>query len=363
MKTKTENELWDIYTKDREKTGRVHRRGDKMNGGEYHMVVHVCIFNGQNQLLIQKRQPFKKGWPNMWDITAGGSALQGESSCQAAEREVFEEIGLKLDLSDARPDFTINFEDGFDDYYLLEREVELSDLRLQEDEVQAVRWAGREEALDMLAQGIMIPYWFLDRLFEVRGYDAHGKQERDIRVVFATPRQLASWMSLAEILRDNFPGLETEELFDGYRETVLRNMERHSAICALHGNIVAGILLFSEKRNMLTCMAVHPEYRRSGIATKMVGLMLTRLDRTRDIVVTTFREDDPRGSAPRALYQSLGFAPAELVIEQGHPSQVFVLKGENRDGEDMPEDRQAPTEYTEGLEKDTGTAKGIIGRS
>ena len=56
----------------------------------------------------------------MWDLTAGGSALQGENSRQAAEREVFEEIGLKLDLSDVRADFSIGFDEGFDDYYLLE---------------------------------------------------------------------------------------------------------------------------------------------------------------------------------------------------------------------------------------------------
>ena len=327
MADKTEIELWDVYTKDREKTGRLHSRGSKMKDGEYHMVVHVCIFNSKNQLLIQKRQPFKKGWSNMWDITVGGSALQGESSCQAAEREVFEEIGLKLDLSDVRPDFTINFEDGFDDYYLLEREVNLDELHLQEEEVQDVRWADKEEVLQMQEQGIMIPYWFLDRLFEVRGYDAHGNQKRDIRIEFATMHNLASWMSLVEIVRENFPGLETQELLDGYRDTVIKNIERQSAICALHGNIVVGILLFSEKYNMLSCMAVHPEYRRSGIARSMIELMLPKLDRTKDITVTTFREDDPMGVAPRAIYQSLGFLPSELCIEQGYPSQVFVLKG------------------------------------
>ncbi|MBD5484514.1 MAG: GNAT family N-acetyltransferase [Lachnospiraceae bacterium] len=173
----------------------------------------------------------------------------------------------------------------------------------------------------------MIPYWFLDKLFEVRGYDAHGSQKRDIEVKFAAPHRLASWMSLVEITRDNFPGLETQELLNEYRDTVIKNMERQSAICALHGNIVVGILLFSTKHNMLSCMVVHPEYRRRGIAKKMIDLMLTRLDQTKDITVTTFREDDPKGAAPRALYQALGFLPSELCIEQGYPSQVFVLKG------------------------------------
>lgn len=175
MADAAEDELWDLYTKDREKTGKLHRRGDEMKDGEYHLVIHVCIFNSKNQLLIQQRQPFKEGWPNMWDVTVGGSALQGENSFQAAERELFEEIGLKLDLSDTRPNFTINFPQGFDDYYILEHEVDLTALRLQEEEVQAVRWVSKEEVLRMQEEGAMIPYWFLDKLFEIRGtFGAHG---------------------------------------------------------------------------------------------------------------------------------------------------------------------------------------------
>lgn len=177
MTDKPDDELWDLYTKDREKTGKSHRRGDEMEEGEYHLVIHVCIFNSKNQLLVQQRQPFKEGWPNMWDVTVGGSALQGESSTQAAERELFEEIGLQLDLSDRRPNFTINFANGFDDYYLLEQEVDLAQLHLQEEEVQAVRWVSKEEALQMKEQGIMIPYWFLDKLFEIRGH--LGAREND----------------------------------------------------------------------------------------------------------------------------------------------------------------------------------------
>lgn len=177
MADKTENELWDIYTKDREKTGKLHRRGDAMKDGEYHLAVHVCIFNSRNELLIQQRQPFKEDWPDMWDLTAAGSALQGENSCQAAEREVAEELGLKIDLSDKRADFTINFKNGFDDYFLLEQEVDLAALRLQPEEVQAARWCSKEEALKMQEEGTLIPYWFLDKLFEVRGmHDAHGRR-------------------------------------------------------------------------------------------------------------------------------------------------------------------------------------------
>lgn len=73
--------------------------------------------------------------------------MQGENSQQAAEREVAEELGLGIDLSDRRPDFTINFVHGFDDYYLLEQEVDLASLRLQEEEVRLSGGQARRKCL------------------------------------------------------------------------------------------------------------------------------------------------------------------------------------------------------------------------
>lgn len=181
MTDKNENELWDIYTRDRQKTGKLHRRGDKMKAGEYHVAVHVCIFNSKNQLLIQQRTPFRKDWANMWDLSAVGSAIQGENSSEAAEREVLEELGIKLELSEHRPRFTINFGEGFDDYYIVEKDIEISELHLQKEEVQAVKWAGKEEVMQMQAQGTMIPYWFADKLFDLRDiYDAHGNRKHQM---------------------------------------------------------------------------------------------------------------------------------------------------------------------------------------
>ena len=54
-------ELWDIYDIDRVRTGRVAQRGKPaseggLGEGEYHLVVHICVFNGRGQLLLQQRQ-------------------------------------------------------------------------------------------------------------------------------------------------------------------------------------------------------------------------------------------------------------------------------------------------------------------
>lgn len=151
-------ELWDLYTKDRVKTGETMIRGEKVPEGRYRMVVHAGVFNQKGEMLIQQRQPFKKDWSNMWDITMGGCATAGDSSQTAVERELREEIGLELSFENIRPTLTVHFAQGFDDIYLLEQEVDLSKLKLQEEEVQAVKWAGCEEILDMIEEGIFIPY-------------------------------------------------------------------------------------------------------------------------------------------------------------------------------------------------------------
>ena len=121
-------------------------------------------------MLIQQRQPFKQGWPNLWDITCGGSAVAGDTSQQAASRELFEELGIDYDFESMRPQFTINFERGFDDYYLINYDIDLNQLTLQAEEVQAVKWASKEEILELIKQNQFIPYYesIISFLFESR---------------------------------------------------------------------------------------------------------------------------------------------------------------------------------------------------
>jgi isopentenyldiphosphate isomerase len=163
-------ELWDLYDHDRLPTGETHERGTPLPQGRYHMVVHVVIFNTKGEMLIQQRQPFKSGWPNLWDVTVGGSAIAGDTSRSAAQRETLEEIGLHIDLSSEQPKLTLPFDCGFDDIYTLVMDVDLTTLHLQESEVQAVKWASEEEILAMLADGRFIPYHraFIQLLFALR---------------------------------------------------------------------------------------------------------------------------------------------------------------------------------------------------
>ena len=110
-------EYFTLYDQDRIPLGKQILRGEKIPEGDYHIAIHVCVFNSENKMLIQQRQPFKEGWSNMWDVSAGGSAIAGENSREAAQRELEEEIGLKIPFEKMRPILTVHFDHGFDDIY------------------------------------------------------------------------------------------------------------------------------------------------------------------------------------------------------------------------------------------------------
>ncbi|CAM3899052.1 GNAT family N-acetyltransferase [Mesobacillus thioparans] len=160
-------ELWNIYNQYRHMTDRIHERGQEMKPGDHHLVVHVWIVNDDGQFLIQKRQPWKIGFPNMWDCSAAGSAIMGDDSEQAAIREAKEEIGIDLDMERAERLFTVKFLEGFDDVWLVRQNVALEDLNLQEEEVAEAKWASEEEIKEMVENGEFIPFNYFDLLFEM----------------------------------------------------------------------------------------------------------------------------------------------------------------------------------------------------
>lgn len=166
-------ELWDLYTKDRIKTDKTMARGEETPRGYYRSVIHICIFNSKGEMLIQHRQPFKSGWSDMWDVSVGGSAISGDSPSRAAERELFEELGISMSFEDIRPSLTLNFEWGFDDIFIVKHEVDIDSLSLQYEEVSEVKWADCEEIKKMIDEGSFIPYHksYIDLLFFRRDCD------------------------------------------------------------------------------------------------------------------------------------------------------------------------------------------------
>lgn len=173
-------ETWDIYDVHRQPKGRTHIRGTKVAEGDYRMIVHVVIFNTQGQMLIQQRQSFKQGWSNLWDVSAGGSVASNETSQEGIHRELWEELGYDYDFSKQRPKLTFNFEHGFDDWYVIEKDIDMQTLHLQYEEVQNVRWATLDEIYAMIRMQQFVAYHpeIFAVLFAMRNsYGAHACEE------------------------------------------------------------------------------------------------------------------------------------------------------------------------------------------
>lgn len=146
-----------------------------------------------------------------------------------------------------------------------------------------------------------------------------------MEAIFGESSYIYSWMQLVQKVSWNFPGLETEKSIEEHKQTVLKFMSKKQALCVRNQGKVVGVLLFSRNRNMICCLAVDPEYRKQGIASMLLGKALNEMDRSREITVSTFRENDEKGIAPRALYREFGFEEGELTEEFGYPNQVFGL--------------------------------------
>jgi len=174
------SEVLDIYDVHRQPKGiAINKKINKQAVINYptdrHSVIHICVFN-EDKMLIQQRADTKSYKPSLWDYSIGGHVEAGETPEMGATRELKEELNVDYDFSNHPPHFTINFEKGFDDFFILEKAVDLSKVVLQFEEVQAVKWATKEEINQMIKDGTFINYkdGLTDLLFAMRkSYGAH----------------------------------------------------------------------------------------------------------------------------------------------------------------------------------------------
>ena len=128
-------EMWDIYDKDKKRTGRTMKRNDwSLEDGEYHLTVLGVIKRPDGKFLITKRAMDKAWAPGWWEIS-GGAAMAGEDSEDAIKREILEETGL--DVNGAKGGFLFSYhrenpsegDNYFVDVYRFEMDFTDSDVK------------------------------------------------------------------------------------------------------------------------------------------------------------------------------------------------------------------------------------------
>lgn len=158
-------EIWDIYDKDRNKTGRLAQRGvDRLKEGEYHIVVTAVILNSKNEILITQRASFK-AFPFMWECN-GGSILAGETSLQGIIREVKEEVGVEFKEEDAVFLKTLErscVPPDFKDIWIFRKDIDDSEITLPDGEAVCFKWVTIDEFEEMFKNNEIVPSVDFDR--------------------------------------------------------------------------------------------------------------------------------------------------------------------------------------------------------
>lgn len=146
-------ESWDILNERGKTTGKTVVRGNvQLNPGEYHLVVHIWVIDSNDRFLIQQRSADKLLMPGEWAAT-GGAAISGESSVEAAMRELHEELGIKADKEQMIFIKRLTRRNSFVDIWMLRSDIKMSDLKLQKSEVSAVKWVTAEQLNNMVKSG------------------------------------------------------------------------------------------------------------------------------------------------------------------------------------------------------------------
>ncbi len=160
MSGKKKAELLDICREDGMPSGETADRERVHREGLPHRTAHVWIAemkNGRIRVLLQKRSRNKDSWPGKYDTSSAGHIPAGQQPVVSALRELYEELGIRAEEKDLAFAGTIRCscekefygkkytDNEFVSVYVLEKEVKEEDMRLQEEEVEAVSWFDIEE--------------------------------------------------------------------------------------------------------------------------------------------------------------------------------------------------------------------------
>ena len=144
-------EYFDLYTADRKPLGRSIQRGVQVPRGEYHIVVQIMTVNRKGEILLTQRVPEKTSG-GKWECS-GGCAISGETSREAAVRELREETGLRVSTEGITLEWTLTTDSMLRDFYIVTKDARLESLMLQATEVCAAKWVTFERLEEMVHTG------------------------------------------------------------------------------------------------------------------------------------------------------------------------------------------------------------------
>lgn len=148
-------ELWDAY----DNKGKLIKnitlvRGETIPDGLYHLVCDILVKHIDGTYLLMQRDN-RKSYGGMWEASAGGSALKGETAFDCAVRELQEETGVfSNDLQEFGRIINHNHHTIYVEYLCVYKHNK-DLISLQDGETQDYKWVNKETLVNMSKQELL----------------------------------------------------------------------------------------------------------------------------------------------------------------------------------------------------------------
>jgi len=142
-------EIWDAYNQNFEKIKDVKLlRGEPIPDGMFHLVGEVVVRHIDGTYLLMQRD-IRKHLGGMWELTAGGSALRGETPLDCAIRELKEETGIDATSLTEVGRIIHNSHHSLYVEFLCCTDCDKESITLQDGETIAYKWIDRFSLMNM----------------------------------------------------------------------------------------------------------------------------------------------------------------------------------------------------------------------
>lgn len=158
-------ELVEVLYEDGKSTGKNISKFEAHKNGVCHGISAIGLIDNEGRLLISKRNKTKKDEPNKWDLSSAGHVDINETPENAAIREMYEELSIKLEKKDLiLIDTYLNkvklneeiYINHFTYLYIVKKDIDISKVTMQPKEVSDIRFVNKKEYYELLNNGKMV---------------------------------------------------------------------------------------------------------------------------------------------------------------------------------------------------------------
>jgi len=117
-----------------------------LNQQEIYRISALWITNSRGEILLAKRHHTKTKHPNKWGPAVAGTVEEGETYEENIIKETEEELGLKeIEINLGPKIKTDNEYHHFTQWYTLKVDKKIDKFKIQENEVEEIKWFSPEE--------------------------------------------------------------------------------------------------------------------------------------------------------------------------------------------------------------------------